>query len=172
MDNVIFQEIENVDYELVEKIVKLEKRNLGSDASINQWVIPVIIRYGKLIVAKKVAGPGREENGIKESGPERNDDTEIIGVCEIIKSWRKENTAFIHSFYIDKKYRNKSIGKRLLQKVIDTLKNDNIKIIELTVASGNEAANRLYSRYGFKRAGFRKNEYGRGLDRDLMTLEL
>ena len=101
-----------------------------------------------------------------------SDNSGIIGVCEIIRSWKKENTVFIHSFYIDKSYRNKGIGKKFLQKVIDVLKKDNIKIIELTVDSGNEAANRLYKRTGFKKAGFRKNEYGRGIDRDLMTLKL
>jgi ribosomal protein S18 acetylase RimI-like enzyme len=184
MYNIIFQEIKNVDVELVKKIVKLEKRNLGKDASINEWVIPVIIRYGKVIVAKREKEPLMEEireikcaikegeNSIKKGSKKKSDDTEIIGVCEVIKSWREENAAFIHSFYIDKKYRNKGIGSGLMKKVIDILKNDNIKIIELTVDPANRAANQLYSGYGFKRAGFRKDEYGRGVDRDLMILKL
>ncbi len=173
MENVVFREIKNVDGGLVEKIVELEKRNCGRDASINQWVIPVIIRYGKLIVAKKTSsGTGRKTAGSKRNNMKESDNSGIIGVCEIIRSWKKENTVFIHSFYIDKSYRNKGIGKKFLQKVIDVLKKDNIKIIELTVDSGNEAAKRLYKRTGFKKAGFRKNEYGRGIDRDLMILKL
>ena len=182
MDDIIIQEVRNVDCDLVEKIVELEKRNLGEDASVNEWVIPVIIRYGKLIVAKRYRELTRSDNGINKSAVTENDmeesivnnsdDTEIIGVCEIIKSLREENTAFIHSFYIEKKYRNKGIGKKLMQNAINTLKDDNIKIIELTVDPANKTAINLYSKCGFERTGLRKNEYGRGVDRDLMILKL
>lgn len=185
MDNIIFQEIKNVDCDMVEKIVKLERRNLGEDASVNEWVIPVIIRYGKLIVAKKHREPIRsesrksriskgaiKENDIKESIVDKSDNTEIIGVCEIIKSLREENTAFIHSFYVERKYRNKGIGKKLMQNAIDALKDDNINIIELTVDPANSSAVHLYNKCGFKRVGLRKDEYGRGVNRDLMILKL
>ncbi|MDD3628918.1 MAG: GNAT family N-acetyltransferase [Candidatus Humimicrobiaceae bacterium] len=182
MDNIIFQEIKNVDCDLVEKIVKLEKRNLGKDASVNEWVIPVIIRYGKLIVAKRHKEPIKGErriskgaikkNDIEESITDKSDNTEIIGVCEIIKSLREENTAFIHSFYVERKYRNKGIGKKLMQNAIDALKDDNINIIELTVDPANSSAVHLYNKCGFKRVGLRKDEYGRGVDRDLMILKL
>ena len=173
MENIVFREIKNVDSGLVAKIVELEKRNCGRDASINQWVIPVIIRYGKLIVAKKSgSGKCRKPAGSRGKNMSESDISGIIGVCEIIRSWKKDNAAFIHSFYIDKDYRNKGIGRKLLQKVIDVLKKDNIGKIELTVDPCNEAANRLYKKYGFKKAGFRKSEYGRGIDRDLMVLKL
>ncbi len=155
MENIVFREIKNFDWKLVEKIAELEKRNLGREASINKWIIPVIIRYGKFIVAEK-----------------NSHSSDIIGVCELIKHWKKENTAFIHSFYVDKKYRNKGIGKKLLQKVIDILKNNNFKVIELTVDPDNEAGGRLYKLFGFEKISLRKNEYGRGADRNLMRLEL
>ncbi len=155
MGDVIIQEIRSVDWKLVSKIVELERRNLGRKASINQWVIPVIIRYGKFIIAQK----------------SRNN-SDIIGVCELVRSWRSKHAAFIHSFYIDKGYRRKGIGRKLLQKVIDILKNDGFKEIELTVDPDNEAADRLYKNFGFKKVGLRKNEYGRGVDRNLMRLEL
>jgi ribosomal protein S18 acetylase RimI-like enzyme len=44
--------------------------------------------------------------------------------------------------------------------------------VELTVDPSNYKAVELYSSFGFKKAGFRENEYGRGVDRDLMRLEL
>lgn len=155
MSDIVIREIKSVDWKLVGEIAKLERRNLGRKASINQWVIPVIIRYGKFIVVQK-------------SG----NNSDIIGVCELIRSWKGKYTAFIHSFYVDKRYRKKGIGKKLLQKVIDILKNDGFREIELTVNPSNEAADRLYKNFGFKRVGLRKNEYGRGVDRDLMRLEL
>jgi hypothetical protein len=64
MNSIFIQEIKGVDWKLVSRIGKLEKKNLGSKASINQWVIPVIIRYGKFIVAQKSM-----------------DSSDIIGVC-------------------------------------------------------------------------------------------
>jgi ribosomal protein S18 acetylase RimI-like enzyme len=154
MEDIIFQEIKEFEFGLVDSISKLEKRNLGKDASINQWVIPVIIRYGKLIVAKI------------------NSSDNIIGVCEIIRNWGEDSTAFIHSFYIDRKYRNKSIGKKLLQKAISILRRDGFMAVELTVDPGNEIAGHLYEKFGFKKIGNRKNEYGKGIDRNLMRLEL
>lgn len=161
MENVFFHEIKDVDWKIVDKIVELEKRSFGKEAAINQWMVPVIIRYGKLIVASK-----------DNDGARRNSGFDIIGACEIVKSWEEESAAFIHSFYVNKEYRNKKIGKKLLQNVIDILKNSNIKKVELTVDPSNEPAIRLYRGAGFKKTGFRKNEYGRGVDRDLMTLIL
>ncbi|MBA7568061.1 hypothetical protein ES708_09781 [subsurface metagenome] len=155
MNSVFIQEIRDVDWKLVSRIGKLEKKNLGSEASINQWVIPVIIRYGKFIVAQK-----------------SRDSSDIIGVCELIRSWKDKNTAFIHSFYIDKEYRKKGIGRVLLGRVIDILKNDDFKEIELTVDPGNKTTNQFYKDFGFKKIILRKNEYGRGMDRDLMRLKL
>lgn len=161
MENVFFHEIKDIDWRIVDRIAELEKRNFGKDAAINQWVIPVIIRYGKLIVVSKDSDDSKGNNG-----------SDVIGACEIIKSWKEESTAFIHSFYINKEYRNKKIGKKLLQNVIDILKKSNIEKVELTVDPSNEPAIRLYRGAGFKKTGFRKNEYGRGVDRDLMTLRL
>ncbi len=155
MENIFYKEIKDFDWELTERVVKLEKKNLGRELSINQWVIPVVIRYGKFIAAVN-----------------SNDDSDIIGVCEIIKNWEKEKSAFIHSFYVDKEYRNKGIGKNLLKKVIDILENEGFRTVELTIDPDNEVAIHLYSEAGFKKIGFRKSEYGRGVDRSLMSLEL
>jgi len=168
MENVIFEEIKGVNWEFVRKIAKLERRNLGREASINQWVIPVIVRYGKFIVAKKNStNLNREKDNRK-----RSINSDIIGVCELIRDWKRENAAFIHSFYIDKKYRNKGIGKKFLDKVINILKSENFKVVELTVSPDNKAASQLYEKFGFRKIDVRKNEYGRGVDRYLMRLEL
>jgi len=155
MENIFYKELKDFNWGLTEKIVKLEKKNLGNESSINQWIIPVIIRYGKFIAA--VSG---------------NNGSDIIGVCEIIKDWDKNDTAFIHSFYIDEEYRNMGIGKNLLKRVIDILKSENFKIVELTVDPDNKVAIHLYREAGFREVGFRKSEYGKGVDRSLMSLEL
>ncbi len=155
MNDIFIQEINDFDWKLISRIEELEKRNWGSEASINRWVIPVIIRYGRFIIAKK-----------SETEPD------IIGVCELIKDWTEKGKAFIFSFYIDRDYRKREIGKKLMQKVINILKDEDLKEIELTVDPDNEAAVRLYSDFGFKRINLRKDEYGKGINRDLMSLEL
>jgi len=154
MDNIIIKEIKDVDWKLINTIRKLEKRNLGKQASINEWVIPVIIRYGRFIAAM-------EEKS-----------SNIVGVCELIRSWEDKRTAFIHSFYVDRRYRKKGVGRRLLGEVIDILRVDGFKKVELTVDSKNKASICLYKNFGFARINFRKDEYGRGIDRELMRLEL
>jgi ribosomal-protein-alanine N-acetyltransferase len=155
MDDILICEINDFDWKLVGRIEKLENRNLGSKASINCWVIPVIIRYGKFIAAQK-----SKEN------------SDIIGVCELIRDWVCKDKVFLFSFYIDRDYRKKGAGRKLLGKAIEILKNENFKEIELTVDPDNKSAVEMYEKFGFKRVDLRKNEYGRGINRDLMRLEL
>ena len=155
MKNILIQEINSFEWKLISRIEKLEKRNLGSEASINRWVIPVIIRYGKFIVAQK-----------------GESDSDIIGVCELIRDCKSKGRIFIFSFYIDRDYRKKGIGKKLLGEVVDILKYEGFAEVELTVDPDNESAVGLYKRFGFKKVALRENEYGRGVNRDLMRLEL
>ena len=155
MKDILIKEINNFDWKLISRLEKLEKRNLGSKASINRWVIPVIIRYGKLIVAQK-----------------GESDSDIIGVCELIKDCKSEGRIFIFSFYVDRDYRRKGAGRRLLSKVVDILKDEGFEEVELTVDSNNKSAASLYKRFGFKKIALREDEYGRGVNRDLMRLKL
>jgi ribosomal protein S18 acetylase RimI-like enzyme len=146
--------LEGFDNELIELIKNLEKENLGELAALNEWQIPVIIRYGKFIEAI-----------IEATG-------EIAGICEMLKEWKPGNTAFIHSFYVVEKLRNKGVGSQLLASVIDILKKENFEAAELTVDPGNWAAVNLYDKAGFKEKELEHDEYGKGEDRILMVLKL
>ncbi len=140
--------------ELIENIKKLEIENLGKDAAINEWQIPVIIRYGKFIVAQ-----------LKKSG-------KIIGACEILREWKETRVAFIHSFYICNGYRAQGMGKKLLKNTLDILRDENFEQVELTVNVENKAALNLYEGFGFKVGELRSDEYGVGVNRNLMILKL
>lgn len=153
MSKVSFRVLEKFDANLLDVLKRLEIENLGSDAAINEWQIPVIIRYGKFIVAQFNSG-------------------EIIGACEIIREWKKSKVAFIHSFYIKEKYRNQGIGRGLLAYTKKMLKEENFKSVELTVDLENNAAVNLYKSFGFKLKEFRPDEYGKGVSRYLMVLKL
>jgi ribosomal protein S18 acetylase RimI-like enzyme len=145
--------IKDFSLSLIENIKKLEIENLGNDAAINEWQIPVIIRYGKFIVAR-----------LKKSG-------KIIGVCEILREWQKDRVAFIHSFYICSGYRAQGIGKKLLKDTLDILRDENFEQVELTVDAENREAVNLYESFGFIVKEARKDEYGVGVNRNLMVLK-
>lgn len=54
---------------------------------------------------------------------------------------------WIDGLYVDERYRNKGIAKRLLGEVIDIAKNDGIDSIESMVWDFNEASKKLFSKY-------------------------
>jgi ribosomal-protein-alanine N-acetyltransferase len=153
MEKIIFRVLDSFNAKLVKEIKKLEVQNLGAQAAINQWQIPVIIRYGKFIVAQ-------------------DDKGRIVGACELLRKWKENDSAFLHSFYISKEYRSKGTGRRLLEFVLECLRSGNFKSVSLTVAPDNIAAVRLYSGAGFKIKEVLRNEYGPETDRYLMEKEL
>lgn len=56
-------------------------------------------------------------------------------------------------------HRKKRIAKSLIDKVVSEAKIHNVKSIFLEVRPSNENAIKLYSTYGFKQVGVRKNYY-------------
>ena len=65
---------------------------------------------------------------------------------------------------VSEKYRNKGIGKELIEKTLDLAKGSKIKSIFLEVRESNEAARRLYQKLGFKLLGKRKGYYPKNED--------
>lgn len=161
MDNIIVTEVKDFDLDFILKIKKLEIENLGRLSGINEWLIPVIIKYGKLIIAVH-----------KSDLCTKKEKDLIIGVNELIGSWEDKSLAFIHSFYIKKGYRNKGSGSLLLEKSLEILKKQGIKKIELTVDPQNITAISLYKKFGFINSGFREDMYGKGIGRNIMVCEI
>ena len=150
---VLFKVFDSFSPELLEKIKRIELDNLGKDAAINEWQIPVLIRYGRVIAAQDRSG-------------------EILGLCEMIRKWDEKKVAFIHSLYVLVQYRNKSVGKKLLDHVIGFLGIEGFLSAELTVDPENDIALKMYEKAGFEKAGYRKDEYGRNIDRLLMRIKI
>ncbi len=148
---ISFKILKSFDANLIKTLEKLEVDNLGREAAINRWQLPVIIRYGRFVVAENEYG-------------------EIVGVCEMLRQWEQPQGGFIHSFYIAKEYRYKGIGKNLLEKVIDILKKDGFKSVQLTVDPDNKPALGLYTGFGFKKKQLEIGEYGEGHDRFLLEM--
>jgi ribosomal protein S18 acetylase RimI-like enzyme len=64
---------------------------------------------------------------------------------------RKDNLlGFISDGYVDKKYRNKGVGRELLNWLINWFSSKGIKRIELMVDSSNKLGIKAWQSYGFK----------------------
>jgi diamine N-acetyltransferase len=74
----------------------------------------------------------------------------IVAYC--VSSVVEENqgrVGEIDSIFIDKDYRNKGIGDRLMRKALEWLKNENVTEKRIVVAEGNEGVFEFYRKYGF-----------------------
>lgn len=83
-------------------------------------------------------------------------DNEILGFAGI---WKSIDDVHITDIVVKKIYRKKHIGSALLQKLIDTAKEQNFKSITLEVNENNLPAINLYSKFLFKKLGIRKKYY-------------
>ena len=83
-------------------------------------------------------------------------DNEILGFAGI---WKSIDDVHITDIVVKKIYRKKHIGSALLQKLIDTAKEQNFKSITLEVNENNLPAINLYSKFLFNKLGIRKKYY-------------
>ena len=89
-------------------------------------------------------------------------DNKIIGVLimEIfIQLHRAKKTSFIDDLIVKEEYRNKGIGKLLLQNAISYAKQQDCEVIELTSFLSNEKAHRFYETNGFKKHSIKFKQY-------------
>ena len=91
------------------------------------------------------------------------DNNEVIGWCDVIP---ETGMGFTHCGHlgmgVQKEYRRKGIGRRLLEATINKSKEKGLERIELDVYASNNPAINLYREMGFEIEGIKKN--GRKLD--------
>ena len=94
---------------------------------------------------------------------------EIVGFIGIIK-----NVDFVEilNIVVKKDFRNKGIGNKLLQKIIEVVKEIKMQEIYLEVNEKNKNAIKLYEKNNFEKIGIRKKYYN-GIDNAiLMSLKI
>ena len=79
--------------------------------------------------------------------------------------------AELNYIFVKSEYRKQHIASKLMEKMIDILKNKDVKTIDLEVNSLNEKAINLYNKYDFKVVNIRKKYYN-GIDALLMLKEI
>lgn len=76
----------------------------------------------------------------------------IIGFCwTVFYSHGNSSFAYIEEIFVDKKYRNKGIGEKLIKETIRKLKKMKIAVVFTTTSKKNKFAQRFYRDVGFKR---------------------
>ena len=93
----------------------------------------------------------------------------ILGFAGI---WKAVDDVHITDIVVKKSNRQTGIGSKLLEKLIQTAKNQNFKAITLEVNEHNLPAINLYLKYGFKNVGFRKKYYKNKDSAIIMTKDL
>jgi ribosomal protein S18 acetylase RimI-like enzyme len=73
------------------------------------------------------------------------EEEEVLGYC-VINILLKP--MYLRQLYINEKYRNKGIGKQVINALLDIM---NIKEIDIEVMYWNDSAIRFYEKYGFKK---------------------
>lgn len=94
-------------------------------------------------------------------------DGEIVGFAGI---WKAVDDVHITNVVTKKCYRNKGIASKLLEKLIELAKKENVSSLTLEVNENNMYAIKLYEKYNFKKIGLRKNYYLQNENAIIMTL--
>lgn len=137
---------------IIESVTALEENAFGR-GGLNEWHLPVIARQGRLYVARA------------------NETKVVVGAASLIRSW-ETGIAFLFDLAVAREWRRRGVGRRLMAAVVEELKRDGIRCLELTVAPENGPALALYNGLGMTKAAYLPEEYGGGADRILLRLEL
>ena len=86
------------------------------------------------------------------------DNDRLIGVMELGDEWN--GRLFINILWVDEKYRRLGIGKMLVNKAKDEMKDGNYRMLVLETQSSNYGAICFYLKQGFKLIGFDSTCYG------------
>ena len=78
----------------------------------------------------------------------------------------------LNNIAIDQKYQQQGFGSKMINFVIDDLKNKRINRIMLEVRCDNYSAIKLYDSFGFNKVSIRKDYYKKGKDAFLYNLDI
>ena len=90
------------------------------------------------------------------------EDDKIIGILTSelqLKLHRAKKQSFIEDLIVDKEYRNKGIGKALLQNAVDYAKSKDCNVVELTCYIKDEDTHRFYENNDFVKHSYKFKRY-------------
>lgn len=81
---------------------------------------------------------------------------QIVGYAGL---WLMVDEAHITTFAVHPEFRRRRIGERMLQRLFEIAEEVGAEWLTLEVRGSNLAAQKLYQKYGFRRAGIRRRYY-------------
>ena len=82
--------------------------------------------------------------------------------------WKAQDEADIVNLAVSPEFRNMGLGRKILEYLLKTAKDEGIKTVHLEVRAENPYAQKLYASCGFRAVGRRKKYYG---DADALIME-
>ncbi len=92
-------------------------------------------------------------------------------ICGYAMAWSLWDEGELTNLAVAPNARGQGIGAMLLQAILDECKNRGATSVLLEVRDDNDAAQRLYARFGFIQVGLRRDYYGPGADAIVMKTE-
>lgn len=84
--------------------------------------------------------------------------------------WKAIDIMHLMDIVVSKSHRRKNIASLLMKEIINITLKNNINELTLEVSQNNLPAIKLYTKFGFKELGIRKNYYGVNNNAIIMTL--
>lgn len=83
-------------------------------------------------------------------------DKNVVGVCSIYykDDLHRYDSAILDELVVDREYRNRGVGGRLLQEALNIVKGKKCNFITLDSSFKREDAHRFYEKRGFERRGY------------------
>lgn len=72
-----------------------------------------------------------------------------------VTSHDKEGKGEVETLFVKEEFRKYGLGKLLIEKAIEWLKNNKVNNVDIMIAAGNEEALPFYEKFGFKMAGIK-----------------
>lgn len=84
-------------------------------------------------------------------------DQKLVGFCQISKVYavKKTHIANLYNLYVDPHHRGQGLAKKLVTKVLEKAKSQNIERVFINYLSKNKSARGFYDHLGFKQCGVR-----------------
>lgn len=138
--------------QLLDELVKIEVDAFGK-GGLNKWHLVPMINHGRVFVIYNKDKP--------------------VGLAEVLRDFEDSDLVYLFGLSIHQEYRKQGLGTKLLEYIIQWLKEEGFGKLELTVDPENELACYLYeSKFGFEKEEYRPEEYGRDEPRFVMKVDL
>jgi len=139
-----------LDADMLARLARYGRDALGESA-LDEWMLPVIARYGLLFVG---AAGG-----------------EIVGSAEVIRCMG-DGDLYLEGLYIRPEHQRMGYGTQLLEGVMKLLAGKDFIRLLVTLAPDNDAGRSLYGNAGFSELEYLPVHYGPERDRLLLAAQL